>query len=203
MDSFWREYEPVIGAGLLEPETDEDWARRISWTRPGTIPKPARLPGKFDLDRMLWRPRPKFPDWDQVTDQVATGGMVKTAEEAKRLVTAGVTHVVNGARELWDEDEVFDRLPIEYLYLPTADDNTWKSPDWFRGAIDFALPAIEAGGVVYLHCLEGINRGPSLAYAVLREQGLSIHEAHEAISKARPRAKMAYALDAESAREAR
>lgn len=209
MDRFWDVYEPQDSAiGLFE--SDEDWARRITasprpaYTTYGRTPKPARLPDpNFDLDRMLWRPRPKFPDFDIVTESVSTGGMVKTRAEAEVLAAAGITHVVNGATELYDEDRVFEGLGIEYLYNPTGDDNTWKDPQWFAAALAFTRPALAQGGHVYLHCLEGINRGPSLAYAVLRDQGMSIHEAHEAISKARPRAKMAYALDAEAAREGR
>ncbi|MCW2572561.1 MAG: dual specificity protein phosphatase [Frankiales bacterium] len=76
------------------------------------------------------------------------------------------------------------------------DDAGQRVPDaWF----DHALAWIDAGGpeaVVLTHCHMGINRGPSLGYAVLLHQGWDPVEALTAIRSARPQANAWYAEDA-------
>ena len=68
--------------------------------------------------------------------------------------------------------------------------------EWFDVAVDWALAAIEGGGTVLTHCHMGVNRGPSLGFAVLLEQGWDPIEALDAIRTARPIAWVAYAEDA-------
>jgi hypothetical protein len=58
------------------------------------------------------------------------------------------------------------------------------------------VAAIEAGGVVLCHCHMGINRGPSLAFAVLLALGWEPVRALDAIRSVRPVAYMGYAEDA-------
>ena len=53
------------------------------------------------------------------------------------------------------------------------------------------------------HCHMGINRGPSLGFAVLLAQGWDVVEALDAIRAARPIAWVAYAEDALRWRHAR
>jgi predicted protein tyrosine phosphatase len=198
LDSLWRDYEPVIG--LLE-DSDAEWERAITTTTPPYGRRPWVPAKPIEWDRMLWRPRTRFPDFDVVTEHLATGGMVKTKAEAQVLIDAGVTHVLNTSSELHNEHEVLAGLPLVYAYNPTWDNNQWKDPSWFKATLDFALPVIAQGGMVYIHCLEGINRGPSSAAAVLMALGHTGREAKELIQKARPRAKVAYLADAMEARQ--
>jgi dual specificity phosphatase 3 len=67
--------------------------------------------------------------------------------------------------------------------------------DWFEQAVRW----IESAGpeaVVLAHCHMGINRGPSLGFAVLLSQGWDPVEAIAAIRAARPCANVWYATDA-------
>ena len=78
----------------------------------------------------------------------------------------------------------------------------WTTPvsacpgEWFDVAVDWSVAAIEGGGTVLTHCHMGVNRGPSLGFAVLLEQGWDPIEALDAIRTARPIAWVAYAEDA-------
>ena len=47
-----------------------------------------------------------------------------------------------------------------------------------------------------VHCHMGINRGPSMAYAMLLDAGYDVVEALDMIRKARPIAGIIYAIDA-------
>jgi protein-tyrosine phosphatase len=80
------------------------------------------------------------------------------------------------------------------------DDGHVKPIDWFKRAIDFALPALALPNTkIYAHCAAGINRGPSLAYAILRAQGLEANLAYSLIKTARPISFIGYAKDADIA----
>jgi hypothetical protein len=70
-------------------------------------------------------------------------------------------------------------MPIEmssklvYLHDPTLDNGLPKPVLWFEPAIAFALTALCApGNVVYVPCDAGVNRGPSMCYAIMRALGL-------------------------------
>jgi dual specificity phosphatase 3 len=66
---------------------------------------------------------------------------------------------------------------------------------WFERAVSW----IEAAGpdaVVLTHCHMGINRGPSLGFAVLLSQGWEPIDAITALRRARPVANVWYAADA-------
>src|ERR1041384_202554 len=69
--------------------------------------------------------------------------------------------------------------------------------DWFDRGVGFALEALATpGNKVLSHCHMGINRGPSLAYAVLLGQGVDPIEAIELVRRARGIAAVGYAEDA-------
>jgi hypothetical protein len=89
-----------------------------------------------------------------------------------------------------------------YLFNPAADDGQPKPVDWFQRSLRFAMPILaRPGWIVYVHCYDGINRGPSTAYAILRAQGLSPWQARLLIDFNRPIdvAGLRYAGDAEKA----
>lgn len=71
-------------------------------------------------------------------------------------------------------------------------------PDaWFDRGVAFALDALaQPGTKVLSHCHMGINRGPSLAYAILLALGTDPVEALDALRRVRPIANAWYAEDA-------
>jgi protein-tyrosine phosphatase len=137
-------------------------------------------------------------DWNWVETSLATGAMPDRREDVDALVEAGITFVVNCATEESRHAETLlgGDPRITYLHNPTPDDNAWKSADWFRRTIDFALPAIENGDRVLVHCHCGSNRGPSAAFAVLLAMGHDPDTAESMVRLARPRARLRYLMDA-------
>ena len=141
-------------------------------------------------------------DFDFVTPQIATGGMIWDERDVAAMVAAGITHVLTAAIEL--EQDTRRLLGGRFVHLANGvpDDGLWKSPTWFRATIDFALEALrDPDARILLHCGAGINRGPSSAYAVLRALGHSRLEARRMITDARPIAAVLYANDADEAIE--
>ncbi|MGH8991304.1 MAG: dual specificity protein phosphatase family protein [Acidimicrobiia bacterium] len=145
-----------------------------------------------------------MPNFDFVTERLATGGDLHWREDRALadlagLVAAGITHIVDCRMEWNDEALVARHAPgVAYLHAD-VDDIGGRQPDWFfdRG-VAFALDALAAdpAAKVLVHCHMGINRGPSLAYAVLLAQDIDPVDALDAIRAARPIAAVGYAEDA-------
>lgn len=133
-----------------------------------------------------------------VTSRLATGGAIKNAADVDALSKAGITAIINCRNGQNDANLLAGKFA--YLWNPTADDGQHKPPEWFGRSLDFALPLFgKPRQKIYAHCAEGINRGPSTAYAILRALGLSGLEAQAMIRLARPIAFIAYAHDADDA----
>ncbi len=143
-----------------------------------------------------------MPNFDFVTDRLATGGDLHWREDLALvdldgLVGTGITHIVDCRMEWSDEDFVAAHAPgVAYLHAG-VDDAGGRQPDWFFDtAVAFALDALAQPGTrVLAHCHMGINRGPSMAFAILLALGFDPIEAMDAIRGARSIAAIGYAED--------
>ena len=109
-----------------------------------------------------------------------------------------MSHVVDVREECDDAGFVLGLdASISYLWHGVDDAGQRIPYSWFDTGVRFVLNALEdPHAVVLTHCHMGINRGPSLGYAVLLAQGWDPVEAITAIRTARPIAHVAYAEDA-------
>ena len=136
-------------------------------------------------------------DFQFVTTRLACGATIPDPLGAQTLVAAGITHIINCQKEHCDLPFLKGH-PVKYLRCSTADDGNRKGDDWFGPGIKFALEALAVPHTkVYVHCMAGINRGPSMAYAILRAQGIDKRLARNLIVDARPEAELLYRHDAD------
>jgi len=145
------------------------------------------------------------PDISRVTERVWTGadlpwerGHSDVVEHIATIGRHGITHVVDCRMEWTDSDVYAEHAPtVSYLHHP-QDDAGQRMPDaWFDKGTRWVGDALDVpGSQVLVHCHMGINRGPSLTYAVLLTQGIHHLEALDMIRDARPVAAIAYAEDA-------
>lgn len=139
-------------------------------------------------------------DFSFITKRLATGAAISSPADVDALVGSGVTHIIDCRDDFNDQPLLASRIGVQYLWNPTADDGARKPVEWFKRSIDFALPALALPyNKVYCHCKQGINRGPSTAYCVLRALGLGRFEARAALQIGRPIALARYAADADNA----
>lgn len=99
----------------------------------------------------------------------------------------GVGGVVNMRGE-YNYSKVVDPLglPLKFLHLPTVD-NDAPSLLHLKQGVDFIREHIQQKDEgVYIHCWEGLGRGPTMAAAYLISTGLSLQEAWDKIRKVRP-----------------
>ena len=141
----------------------------------------------------------------RITDRLLTGGDLPLdigpsgmLLDLRDLEREGVTHILDNRSEWTDEPFVAQHAPrIRYLHNG-QDDSGQRMPDsWFHRGVGFALEAFQQPGTrVLAHCHMGINRGPSMAFAILLAQGFDPVAALDAILTARPIVGLAYAADA-------
>ncbi len=137
-----------------------------------------------------------------VTDRLLVGGDVdlfhpdRAQRQVAELRAYGVTHVVD-LRIEWDDSELWNGTGVEYLHLPIDDAGQHVPGSWFDRAVGAVLAMLDRpGSRVLVHCHMGVNRGPSLGYAVLLGQGHDPVEALALVRRARPIAHAFYAEDA-------
>ncbi len=129
---------------------------------------------------MIFEPYPP----SEVADGVWVGGRPSPASLGA-LQAAGVTHVLNVST---DPHEPEVRRNFRATWAPVVDDLEPKPASWFRRGLSFARRALSNPDTqLYVHCREGIHRGPLMTYVILRAlRGLSPAEARRAIIGKRP-----------------
>ncbi len=145
------------------------------------------------------------PNISRVGERVWTGGDLPShlGDEAMLADLAGyravgITHVIDNRIEWSDEDFMRRHAPdITYVWNGQDDAGQAMPDSWFETGVGVALGALaQEGTQVLAHCHMGINRGPSMAFAILLATGTSPVRALAAIRRARPIAGIAYSLDA-------
>jgi hypothetical protein len=147
----------------------------------------------------------EFANLHFVTPRLAIGGDISAFDDElaalqfAEICRLGITHVVDVRLEWTDLDTFAENAPdIGYLHHGMDDAGQDVPPEWFEEAVAWIEQAYEQDpdAVVLTHCHMGINRGPSLGFAVLLAQGWNPVQAIAAIRRARPQANVWYAADA-------
>ena len=147
-----------------------------------------------------------------VTPQLAIGGDISAfdddlaALQFAEICELGITHIVDVRLEWSDLDTFAEQAPdIGYLHHGMDDAGQCVEPAWFETAVAWieAAWAADPDAAVLTHCHMGINRGPSLGFAVLLSLGWDPVEAIAAIRAARPQSNVWYAGDALAWHQAR
>ncbi len=100
----------------------------------------------------------------------------------KKLKALGVTAIVNMRMHNDYSDAAHEG--IKYMHLPTVD-NTPPPLDILKKGADFIDNEIKNNGIVYVHCRQGLGRGPTMAMAYLIKTGMTYEEAYATIRKVR------------------
>ncbi len=139
----------------------------------------------------------------RVTDNLYVGGSLRSGDADVQTVLSelkehGLTHILDCRTETSDAHLVAMLAPdVAYHQAGTDDEAAGTAEGWFDSGVQFAREALKVPGSVLLaHCALGEARGPSMAFAVLLDQGIEPGEALRMIVGARPQAKASYAEQA-------
>ncbi|WP_175499586.1 dual specificity protein phosphatase family protein [Cellulomonas marina] len=142
----------------------------------------------------------------RITDFLFTGGDLPVHLGTAAMLAdlddyrgEGITHVVDNRMECSDEGFFAKHAP-DLVYVHNGqDDRGQRMPDaWFDRGVGAAMEALARSteAVVLVHCHMGVDRGPSLAYAILLALGWDTLDAMRALRAARPIAAAHYSADA-------
>lgn len=101
----------------------------------------------------------------------------------RKLKALGVTAIINMRMHSVYSEARYEGF--RYLHLPTPD-NTAPSMDALIKGADFTDAEIKNGGKVYIHCRQGLGRGPTMTIAYLMKTGLTFDDAFALVKKVRP-----------------
>ncbi len=121
-----------------------------------------------------------------LTEKIAVGGGIWTAENMAAVAREGITHIIDMQIE-FDDTELAEPHGIEVLWNPTDDDFELKPARLFRRGVDFAETAMgRAGAKLFIHCAAGVHRAPMMALALLGSMGWELKDAMDLIEGKRP-----------------
>jgi dual specificity MAP kinase phosphatase len=100
----------------------------------------------------------------------------------KKLKALGITAIVNmRINSIYSEAQYEG---FKYLHLPTIDNTPPDIAVLTKGA-DFIEAEIKNGGKVYVHCRQGLGRGPTMAIAYLIRAGTTFDDAFALVKSVR------------------
>jgi len=128
----------------------------------------------------------KGMDITWLTDRIAVGGGIWTADNMAKVARAGITHIIDMQIE-FDDTPLAVEHGIEVLWNPTDDDFEPKPAALFERGVKFAEATLEgADAKLFIHCAAGVHRAPMMALAVLASMGWELEDAMQLIEGRRP-----------------
>lgn len=126
-----------------------------------------------------------------LTDRIAVGGGIWTAENMAAVSRAGITHIIDMQIE-FDDTALAEPCGIAVCWNPVDDDFERKPAEVFARGVEFALAALEEDGTkLFVHCAAGVHRAPMMALALLGVMGWTVEDAMDLIEARRPAADFA------------
>jgi hypothetical protein len=136
-----------------------------------------------------------------VNERIALSGDLETEWPSRGLaqleawVEAGITDIIDVRGECSDQRFVKKFAPhMGYHWFGTHDAGYAQPDEWFAQGVEVARTLLaDPSRRMMVHCHMGVNRGPSMGFAILLSQGHDPIEALQAIRTARPIAGILYA----------
>lgn len=128
--------------------------------------------------------QPLSPDVSRITDYLFLSSLPKH-EDAEHIWELGVRLVVS--LPLYWPPLVYTRPPFAFVHCPTIDSPLTPIPIFMlRRGVRAALPVIEHGGGVLIHCKAGVHRSVAMVTCILIAHGYTADEAMTLVVEQRP-----------------
>jgi protein-tyrosine phosphatase len=120
-----------------------------------------------------------------LTERIAVGGGIWTAENMEKVAAAGITHIIDMQIE-FDDTALGRDYGIAVLWNPTDDDFEPKPASLFQRGVEFGKAALnDEGAKLFVHCAAGVHRAPMMVLALLGSMGWDLDEAMDLIEARR------------------
>lgn len=118
-----------------------------------------------------------------VTEFLYIGGAA-AAKDRDNLLQVGITHIINCAANI---APAFYPEDFQYYNIRLRDHSTQDIARYFYNVFDFIEKARRRGGKVFVHCVKGISRSPTMAIAYLMWfKQIGMYKALDMVRQARP-----------------
>lgn len=129
-------------------------------------------------------PRAPVPDVSQITDYLFLSSLPKR-EHAEHIWKLGVRLIVS--MPLYRPPEVFCQTPFKFVHCPSIDSKLTPIPIFLlRRGVKAALPVIDNGEGVLIHCKSGVHRSVAMACCILIAHDYEVDEAMKFVVERRP-----------------
>jgi len=128
----------------------------------------------------------EHPDVSQITDYLFVSAWPRE-EFAQEILMLGVRMIIS--MPLIKPPKVYQEAPFLFVHCPTLDAPITPIPQrLLRRGVMAALPVIERGESVMVHCNQGIHRSVAMACCILVSQGYSAGGAMDLVKQQREKA---------------
>ncbi len=128
--------------------------------------------------------QPALPDISKITDYLYISAFPE-AEHAETIRALNVQLIIS--MPLQRPKHEVRMTPVRWLHLRTIDSPLTPLPIWLlRRGVRAALPVIQEGYGVLVHCKAGVHRSVAMACCILIGMGYSAEEAMKLVKEKRP-----------------
>lgn len=119
-----------------------------------------------------------------ITEQIAVG-KAPLQNEFLYLKNLGIDAIVDARSEYCDDENLIKKLGMKFLHLK-IDDGYAPQKDDLDKLFKFALPLLEEGKKIFIHCQNGVGRAPLICVVLLVKMGWRIPEAVNLVEEKHP-----------------
>jgi protein-tyrosine phosphatase len=113
-------------------------------------------------------------------------GSWRDVEEVEALRSAGITHILNVAKEVDPTINAASLEQFKSLHIPLVDEHRENILNHMESACTFIEAARECGGKCLVHCRRGISRSPAIVVGYLmRHEKLPYEQAVDYVKERR------------------
>ncbi len=128
----------------------------------------------------------KHVDISQITGFLYLSSLPKS-EHADHVQSLGIRLIIS--MTTYRAPSVYRRPPFQFVHCPSLDTPLTPIPLFIlRRGVSTALPVIEAGKSVLVHCKSGVHRSVAMACCILIARGYSAENAMRLVKEKRDKA---------------
>ena len=123
------------------------------------------------------------PDLSQITDYLFVSSLPQS-EHAQHVLSLGIRLIIS--MPVHRAPKEYRRPPFQFIHLPTFDSPFLPIPQFMlRRGVAAALPVIQGGAAVLVHCQAGKHRSVAMSCCILIAEGYSAEAAMRLVHEKR------------------
>ena len=123
------------------------------------------------------------PDLSQITDYLYVSSLPRS-ENVEHIMSLGIRLIIS--MPVYRPPRVYRRPPFQFVHCPSLDTRWTPIPMFIlRRGVSAALPVIEKGESVLVHCKAGVHRSVAMTCCILIARGFTAEDAMRLVTEKR------------------